>query len=98
MNRNASSLVIHGVNLSLGGPFDPESFGCGYTLICKQLRKLLRQGVVVVLSAGMQPSAHESAAYTPPRPSHVDCISCGPSEHGKPGTSRQQADSPPFEP
>lgn len=52
LNRNASSLVIHGVNLSLGGAFDPEVFGCGDTPICKQLRKLWRQGVVVVLAAG----------------------------------------------
>ncbi|HKE95681.1 MAG TPA: S8 family peptidase [Povalibacter sp.] len=52
LNRNSSSLVVHGVNLSLGGPFDPEAFGCGDTPICKQLRKLWRQGVVVVLAAG----------------------------------------------
>lgn len=52
LNRNASSLVVHGVNLSLGGPFDPEAFGCGDTPICKQLRRLWRQGVVVVLAAG----------------------------------------------
>lgn len=52
VNNNASSLVIHGVNLSLGGPFDPEVFGCGDTPICKQLRKLWRQGVLVVLAAG----------------------------------------------
>ncbi|MFL6550533.1 MAG: S8 family peptidase [Povalibacter sp.] len=52
LNRNASSLVVHGVNLSLGGSFDPETFGCGDTPICKQLRKLWRQGVVVVLAAG----------------------------------------------
>lgn len=52
LNRDASSLVIHGVNLSLGGAFDPEVFGCGDTPICKQLRKLWRQGVVVVLAAG----------------------------------------------
>ncbi len=51
-NRNATSLVVHGVNLSLGGPFDPEAFGCGDTPICKQLRRLWRQGVVVVLAAG----------------------------------------------
>jgi subtilisin family serine protease len=51
-NRNASSLVIHGVNLSLGGAFDPEAFGCGDTPICKQLRNLWRQGVAVVLAAG----------------------------------------------
>jgi subtilisin family serine protease len=52
LNRNSASLVVHGVNLSLGGPFDPEAFGCGDTPICKQLRKLWRQGVVVVLAAG----------------------------------------------
>ena len=52
VNRAASSLVIHGVNLSLGGPFDPEVFGCGDTPICKQLRNLWRQGVLVVLAAG----------------------------------------------
>lgn len=52
VNRNAASLVIHGVNLSLGGAFDPEAFGCGDTPICKQLRRLWRQGVVVVLAAG----------------------------------------------
>jgi subtilisin family serine protease len=51
-NRNSSSLLIHGVNLSLGGAFDPEAFGCGDTPICKQLRKLWRQGVIVVLAAG----------------------------------------------
>jgi subtilisin family serine protease len=52
LNRNSSTLVVHGVNLSLGGSFDPETFGCGDTPICKQLRKLWRQGVVVVLAAG----------------------------------------------
>jgi subtilisin family serine protease len=52
LNRNSASLVVHGVNLSLGGPLDPEAFGCGDTPICKQLRKLWRQGVVVVLAAG----------------------------------------------
>lgn len=51
-NRNSASLVVHGVNLSLGGAFDPEAFGCGDTPICKQLRRLWRQGVVVVLAAG----------------------------------------------
>jgi subtilisin family serine protease len=51
-NRSASELEIHGVNLSLGGGFDPEAFGCGDTPLCKELRKLWRQGVVVVISAG----------------------------------------------
>lgn len=52
LNRASGTLVVHGVNLSLGGPFDPQVFGCGDTPVCKQLRKLWRQGVVVVLAAG----------------------------------------------
>jgi subtilisin family serine protease len=51
-NADANELVIHGVNLSLGGPFNPEIFGCGDSPLCKQLRKLWRQGVLVVLAAG----------------------------------------------
>ncbi len=51
-NEQASKLVIHGVNLSLGGPFDPDAYGCGDTPLCRLLRKLWRQGVVVVLAAG----------------------------------------------
>ncbi len=51
-NEQATDLAIHGVNLSLGGSFDPEAFGCGDSPICKTLRRLWRQGVFVVLAAG----------------------------------------------
>ncbi|WP_284348894.1 S8 family serine peptidase [Roseisolibacter agri] len=52
VNRRAGQLVIHGVNLSLGGPFDQSVFGCGHSPLCTELRRLWRQGVVVVLAAG----------------------------------------------
>ena len=52
VNESASSLVIQGVNLSLGGPFDPETYGCGHSPICRELRRLWRQGVLVVVAAG----------------------------------------------
>jgi len=51
-NERAGHPVIHGVNLSLGGEFDIESFNCGYTPLCVELRRLWRQGVVVVIAAG----------------------------------------------
>jgi subtilisin family serine protease len=51
-NERAGRLVIHGVNLSLGGFFDTEAFGCGRTPLCDELRRLWSQGVVVVLAAG----------------------------------------------
>lgn len=51
-NADAGRLVIHVVNLSLGGAFDPAVFGCGHTPLCNELRRLWAQGVVVVIAAG----------------------------------------------
>jgi subtilisin family serine protease len=51
-NERAGKVVIHGVNLSLGGEFDVETFNCGHTPLCEELRRLWYQGVVVVLAAG----------------------------------------------
>ncbi|MEM8680920.1 MAG: S8 family peptidase, partial [Planctomycetota bacterium] len=52
LNQASTRNVIHGVNLSLGGPFDPETYGCGHSPICRELRRLWRQGVLVVVAAG----------------------------------------------
>lgn len=52
LNESARGLEIHGVNLSLGGGFDPSVYGCGHTPLCNELRRLWRQGVVVVIAAG----------------------------------------------
>jgi len=51
-NDRAGGLRIHGVNLSLGGPFDQSVYGCGHSPLCEELRRLWQQGVVVVLAAG----------------------------------------------
>lgn len=47
-----SGLKVHGVNLSLGGPFDATVYGCGFSPICKELRDLWRQGTLVCVAAG----------------------------------------------
>ena len=52
LNEGSSDLVVHGVNLSLGGNFDPSIYGCGHTPLCQELRRLWRQGVIVCLAAG----------------------------------------------
>jgi subtilase family protein len=52
LNEQAGALVVHGVNLSLGGNFDPSVYGCGHTPLCEELRRLWRQGVLVCLAAG----------------------------------------------
>lgn len=52
-NENHSEgIAIHGLNLSLGGPFDATVYGCGFSPICVELRRLWRQGVVVVVACG----------------------------------------------
>lgn len=52
VNERAGRLVIQGVNLSLGGSFDPSVYGCGHTPMCQELRRLWNQGVLVCLAAG----------------------------------------------
>lgn len=52
-NENASGgLAIHGLNLSLGGPFDTSVYGCGFSPVCQELRRLWRDGVLVVVACG----------------------------------------------
>jgi subtilisin family serine protease len=52
VNDNGRDLKIHGVNLSVGYPFDPEWFACGHSPLCKEVDQLVATGVVVVVSAG----------------------------------------------
>jgi subtilisin family serine protease len=52
INERAGRLVVQGVNLSLGGNFDPSVYGCGHTPLCQELRRLWQQGVLVCLAAG----------------------------------------------
>jgi hypothetical protein len=51
-NEKNGGLFIHGVNLSLGGRFEPSIFGCGFSPLCTELRRLWMRGVLVVLAAG----------------------------------------------
>jgi subtilisin family serine protease/pimeloyl-ACP methyl ester carboxylesterase len=51
-NDNNAHLAIHGLNLSLGGPYDSTVYGCGFTPICQELRRLWRSGVAVVVACG----------------------------------------------
>ncbi|WP_380876114.1 serine peptidase [Sphingomonas sp. DBB INV C78] len=52
INERAGRLVIAGVNLSLGGAFDPAVYGCGHTPLCQEIKRLWRQGVLSILAAG----------------------------------------------
>ena len=52
LNERASSLGIHGVNLSLGSNYDPLGLWLRSYPLCQELRRLWRQGVLVCLAAG----------------------------------------------
>jgi serine protease AprX len=52
INNNGRDLKIHGVNLSVGYPFDPQWFACGESPLCIEVSRLIRSGVVVVVAAG----------------------------------------------
>ena len=45
-------LQVHGVNISVGHPFDPSWFATGLTPVCREVDNLVRSGVVVVVAAG----------------------------------------------
>jgi hypothetical protein len=51
-NEGSSDALVHGLNLSLGGAYDSTVYGCGFSPICAELRRLWRAGVLVVVAAG----------------------------------------------
>ncbi|MBA3884986.1 MAG: S8 family peptidase [Acidobacteria bacterium] len=51
-NQHGKRLLIHGVNMSVGYDFDPRWFGCGESPLCVEVNRLVKSGVVVVVSAG----------------------------------------------
>jgi subtilisin family serine protease len=52
LNRDGRELNVHGVNLSLGYPFDPSWFATGLSPVCREVDRLVANGVCVVVSAG----------------------------------------------
>jgi subtilisin family serine protease len=62
LNEQSGGLVVHGLNLSLGGSFDPSAYNCGHTPLCQELRRLWQQGVFVCLAAGNEGYAVLQAA------------------------------------
>jgi serine protease AprX len=52
LNEGGRDLQVHGVNISVGHPFDPSWFATGLTPVCREVDNLVRSGVVVVVAAG----------------------------------------------
>jgi subtilisin family serine protease len=52
VNSGGRALLIHGVNLSMGCPWDPCDYAAGQSPLCREIDLLVGTGVVVVVSAG----------------------------------------------
>jgi subtilisin family serine protease len=52
INHYGRELHIHGVNLSVGYPFEAKWFACGHSPLCVEVNRLVKSGVVVVIAAG----------------------------------------------
>ncbi len=52
LNQNSRFIVVDGVNLSLGYPFDPKWYGCGHSPLCEEVTRAVRSGLLIVISCG----------------------------------------------
>ncbi|MDE3179447.1 MAG: S8 family peptidase [Acidobacteriota bacterium] len=52
VNHSNPVAKVEGVNLSLGYPFDPRTYGCGHSPLCREVSRAVNSGMVVVISCG----------------------------------------------
>jgi serine protease AprX len=52
LNDVSRGIQVDGVNMSLGYPFDPKSYGCGYSPLCQEVTRAVESGLIVVISCG----------------------------------------------
>lgn len=73
LNQNGRRIRVHGVNLSLGYPFDPTWYACGESLICVEVNRLVKSGVMVVIAAGNTGYGKLLDSNSVPMPSNLTC-------------------------
>jgi serine protease AprX len=52
LNGNGRRIRVHGLNISVGYPYEPEWFACGQSPLCVEIDRLVKSGVCVVVAAG----------------------------------------------
>jgi subtilisin family serine protease len=94
VNIDQTVLRIHGVNMSLGCPWDPSHYAAGQSPLSQAVNQLVDAGVVVVISAGNGGSSLAQGADgatallgTITEPAHADnCIAVGSTHREAPHT------------
>lgn len=56
LNADGQRIRIHGVNISIGYPFEAEWYAAGQSPVCVAVDRLVSHGVIVVVSAGNEGS------------------------------------------
>lgn len=56
LNADGQRIRIHGVNISIGYPFEAEWYAAGQSPVCVAVDRLVGHGVIVVVSAGNEGS------------------------------------------
>jgi subtilisin family serine protease len=86
VNADPGVLRVHGVNMSLGCPWQPDQYAAGQSPLCQAVNQLVASGVIVVVSAGnngARTAAGDSANSScilgsVTEPAHAqDCIAVG---------------------
>lgn len=52
LNANSRGIVVDGINMSLGYPFDPKWYSCGHSPLCDEVQRAVDAGIIVVISCG----------------------------------------------
>lgn len=52
LNDASPEIRVDGVNMSLGYPADPQSYGCGHSPLCQEVGRAVDSGIIVVISCG----------------------------------------------
>ncbi len=52
LNDASREIKVDGLNMSLGYPFDPKWYGCGHSPLCEEVSRVVRAGIIVVISCG----------------------------------------------
>ena len=63
LNGYGRRILVHGINLSVGYPFEPEWFACGQSPLCVEVERLVKSGVVVVVAAGNSGYGFAQSSY-----------------------------------
>jgi serine protease AprX len=63
INGYGRRIRVHGINMSVGYDFEPEWFACGQSPLCVEVDRLVKSGVVVVVSAGNTGYGYSKSAF-----------------------------------